>query len=112
MMSFVLGASGILLAFAAGIVCDRLLKRAALRIAVEQSVAAKPRVRVLPGGWIRHAPGPCPVPARTVINTADEHGLNESPRFASEVPHEWWEHKSAQFGRDVLAYRIVREAQS
>ncbi|MDR6789550.1 hypothetical protein J2Y58_002923 [Sphingomonas sp. BE138] len=50
--------------------------------------------------------------ARTVINTADGHGLNESPRFASETPPEWWEHRSAQFGRDVLAYRIVREAQS
>lgn len=76
-----------------------------------QPAPAKPRVRVLPGGWIRHVPGPCPVPGRTIINTADSFDVHTRPRYASEVPPEWWEHRASSFGRDILLYRIVREAQ-
>ncbi len=45
----------------------------------------------------------------TVVETIDGCGKN-GPHFASEWPIEWWEHRARTYGRDILFYRIVREA--
>ncbi|MBB3347347.1 hypothetical protein [Sphingomonas sp. BK069] len=70
---------------------------------------ARPRFRILTSGWIRNQGGPCPVPPYTVIEVVDDYG-SYGPKYAQEVPAEWWRGEATIYGRNVLFYRIVREA--
>lgn len=78
--------------------------------AKSKRLLTKPRVRIRPDGWIRHAPGPFPFDPKTMVETVMADGLALTGQYAEYAGfwHEsWWLGRADSWKRNIRFYRIV-----
>ncbi|MCG7348955.1 hypothetical protein [Sphingomonas sp. ACRSK] len=70
----------------------------------------KPRVRMLPIGWIKHMGGPFPFDKRLPVEIILADGLHITGRdveHAGYWPDDWWQGHASSWKRNIRFYRFV-----
>jgi hypothetical protein len=70
---------------------------------------SKPRVRILPSGWIRHPGGPFPFDPKAIVEVtfADGHSVEgELADHADFWPDAWWRQEAGTWRRNIIFYRL------